>query len=95
MGLADGEAFRSSYSAAMMWLLTPSPFSPKGFGERKKRKIIDMDERVVRDRKGKLTYTGGKGGKGKGTASSSSGGKVKASVSQAGPSQPAAKKAKR
>lgn len=52
-----------------------------------------MGERVKRDKDGKVAYTGGKG-KGK-PASASSGGKVKASASQAGPSQPAAKKAKR
>ena len=72
---------------------------PQGFGDRKKGKTIDMDERVIRDKHGNLTYSaskGGKGqGKGKGKTVSSGSGKVKASTSQAGPSQPAAKKAKR
>ena len=78
-----------------MWLTFPRPLPAQGFGGRKKRKALDMDERVLRDKDGKIAYSASKGGKGKRSAASTSGGKVKASAPQAGPSQPAAKKAKR
>lgn len=68
-----------------------------GFEERKRKEAIDFDARVKRDKDGKLTYVEPvtKKSKAKKRGADSSGGKVKASISQAGPSQPAAKKAKR